>query len=178
MCLYERETIEAWLSLVERCVRDAEVASSNLVASIWPCSQAAKTSPSHGEGPGSIPGKVTSGNHGCCRGFLLFYGTVQPCGPYPVSCPRSSILLRPFIWPAPAFDSARHLARPSCLAGPKHLVRPRCLARLWRLARSSCLAGSRHLARPRYLARLRRLDGSKNVARLRRLAPPNHFAQP
>ncbi len=25
---------EAWLSLVERCVRDAEVASSNLVASI------------------------------------------------------------------------------------------------------------------------------------------------
>ncbi len=26
--------IEAWLSLVERCVRDAEVASSNLVASI------------------------------------------------------------------------------------------------------------------------------------------------
>ena len=24
-----------WLSLVERCVRDAEVASSNLVASIW-----------------------------------------------------------------------------------------------------------------------------------------------
>ena len=28
-------TIEAWLSLVERCVRDAEVASSNLVASIF-----------------------------------------------------------------------------------------------------------------------------------------------
>ena len=25
----------AWLSLVERCVRDAEVASSNLVASIY-----------------------------------------------------------------------------------------------------------------------------------------------
>ena len=25
--------IDAWLSLVERCVRDAEVASSNLVAS-------------------------------------------------------------------------------------------------------------------------------------------------
>ncbi len=25
----------AWLSLVERCVRDAEVASSNLVATIW-----------------------------------------------------------------------------------------------------------------------------------------------
>ena len=29
--------IEAWLSLVERCVRDAEVASSNLVASIMAC---------------------------------------------------------------------------------------------------------------------------------------------
>ena len=29
--------IEAWLSLVERCVRDAEVASSNLVASIPAC---------------------------------------------------------------------------------------------------------------------------------------------
>ena len=55
-----RETeFEVWLSLVERCVRDAEAASSNLVTSIWPCSQAVKTSPSHGEGPGSIPGKVT-----------------------------------------------------------------------------------------------------------------------
>ena len=30
----KRREIEAWLSLVERCVRDAEVASSNLVASI------------------------------------------------------------------------------------------------------------------------------------------------
>ena len=29
-----RSRFEAWLSLVERCVRDAEVASSNLVASI------------------------------------------------------------------------------------------------------------------------------------------------
>ena len=28
--------VEAWLSLVERCVRDAEVASSNLVASMIP----------------------------------------------------------------------------------------------------------------------------------------------
>ncbi len=28
------QTIEAWLSLVERCVRDAEVAGSNPVASI------------------------------------------------------------------------------------------------------------------------------------------------
>ena len=27
---------------------------------LWPRSQAAKTSPSHGEGPGSIPGGVTS----------------------------------------------------------------------------------------------------------------------
>ena len=31
----KRREIEAWLSLVERCVRDAEVASSNLVASIY-----------------------------------------------------------------------------------------------------------------------------------------------
>ena len=72
MCLYESEVNEAWLSLVERCVRDAEVASSNLVASIWPCSQAAKTSPSHGEGPGSIPGKVTKkhGSNDPCFSFI------------------------------------------------------------------------------------------------------------
>ena len=58
--------IEAWLSLVERCVRDAEVASSNLVASThfslclkkWPHGQAVKTTPSHGVNPGSIPGQV------------------------------------------------------------------------------------------------------------------------
>ncbi len=31
---YTIKGIEAWLSLVERCVRDAEAASSNLVASI------------------------------------------------------------------------------------------------------------------------------------------------
>ena len=30
-----RHVIEAWLSLVERCVRDAEVACSNHVASIY-----------------------------------------------------------------------------------------------------------------------------------------------
>ena len=34
---YTTKGIEAWLSLVERCVRDAEVASSNLVASIPAC---------------------------------------------------------------------------------------------------------------------------------------------
>lgn len=52
--------IEAWLSLVERCVRDAEVASSNLVASTpGPDGQAVKTTPSHGVNPGSIPGQVT-----------------------------------------------------------------------------------------------------------------------
>ncbi len=52
--------IEAWLSLVERCVRDAEAACSNHVASIylWPDGQAAKTTPSHGVNPGSIPGQV------------------------------------------------------------------------------------------------------------------------
>ena len=50
---------EAWLSLVERSVRDAEVASSNLVTSIFrPIGQAAKTAPSHGANPGSIPGLV------------------------------------------------------------------------------------------------------------------------
>ncbi len=32
---YTIKGIEAWLSLVERCVRDAEAASSNLVASIF-----------------------------------------------------------------------------------------------------------------------------------------------
>ena len=48
---------EVWLSLVERCVRDAEVASSNLVASIVTRSvgQAVKTPPSHGGNRGSIP---------------------------------------------------------------------------------------------------------------------------
>ena len=35
--LYYWSRFEAWLSLVERCVRDAEVASSNLVASILAC---------------------------------------------------------------------------------------------------------------------------------------------
>ena len=60
--------IEAWLSLVERSVRDAEAASSNLVAStrseksmqqVRPIGQAVKTEPSHGSNPGSIPGSVT-----------------------------------------------------------------------------------------------------------------------
>ena len=32
---YSIEDVEAWLSLVERCVRDAEAASSNLVASMY-----------------------------------------------------------------------------------------------------------------------------------------------
>ena len=53
------KNIEAWLSLVERCVRDAEVACSNHVASIFrPVGQAVKTTPSHGVNPGSIPGQV------------------------------------------------------------------------------------------------------------------------
>ena len=34
---YNTKRIEAWLSLVERCVRDAEVACSNHVASIPAC---------------------------------------------------------------------------------------------------------------------------------------------
>ena len=32
---YRKQNNDAWLSLVERCVRDAEVASSNLVASTY-----------------------------------------------------------------------------------------------------------------------------------------------
>ena len=52
--------------MVERCVRDAEVASSNLVASThfrfylkeWPHGQAVKTTPSHGVNSGSIPDEV------------------------------------------------------------------------------------------------------------------------
>ena len=61
---YSIGDVEAWLSLVERCVRDAEAASSNLVASIGknyllrPVGQAVKTTPSHGVNPGSIPGEV------------------------------------------------------------------------------------------------------------------------
>ena len=57
---YTTKGIEAWLSLVERCVRDAEAACSNHVASIYlrPDGQAAKTTPSHGVNPGSIPGQV------------------------------------------------------------------------------------------------------------------------
>ena len=63
---YVRNRDEAWLSLVERCVRDAEVASSNLVASThfslclkkWPHGQAVKTTPSHGVNSGSIPDEV------------------------------------------------------------------------------------------------------------------------
>ncbi len=64
---YSIEDVEAWLSLVERCVRDAEAASSNLVASMYFCrytplfrphGQAVKTTPSHGVNPGSIPGEV------------------------------------------------------------------------------------------------------------------------
>ena len=60
---YTTKGIEAWLSLVERCVRDAEAACSNHVASIhlWPDGQAAKTTPSHGVNPGSIPGQVIDG---------------------------------------------------------------------------------------------------------------------
>ena len=40
ICIILPYVIEAWLSLVERCVRDAEVASSNLVATT-------KNTPSH-----------------------------------------------------------------------------------------------------------------------------------
>ena len=71
-CSKIEKVVEAWLSLVERYIRDVEVASSNLVASTpRPDGQAVKTTPSHGVNPGSIPGQVTC----CCRAaaaaFLL-----------------------------------------------------------------------------------------------------------
>ena len=63
--------IDAWLSLVERCVRDAEVAGSNPVASIyWPVGQAVKTTASHAVNPGSIPGRVTKLLHENAAAFL------------------------------------------------------------------------------------------------------------
>ena len=77
---YTIKGIEAWLSLVERCVRDAEAASSNLVASIgalqqrsrsWPHGQAVKTTPSHGVNPGSIPGQVTKDKLLDCQQLVL-----------------------------------------------------------------------------------------------------------
>ena len=55
---YTLQGNEAWLSLVERCVRDAEVAGSNPVASTChsrSVGQAVKTPPSHGGNRGSIP---------------------------------------------------------------------------------------------------------------------------
>ena len=54
---YTCRVSEVWLSLVERRVRDAEAASSNLVTSIdiWLVGQAVKTPPSHGGNRGSIP---------------------------------------------------------------------------------------------------------------------------
>ena len=78
ICIILTYVIEAWLSLVERCVRDAEVASSNLVASThfslclkkWPHGQAVKTTPSHGVNSGSIPDEVIC--FGCkSKAFLL-----------------------------------------------------------------------------------------------------------
>ncbi len=58
--------------MVERCVRDAEAASSNLVASMGknyllrPVGQAVKTTPSHGVNPGSIPGLVSGTGEAAC----------------------------------------------------------------------------------------------------------------
>ena len=64
---------DAWLSLVERCVRDAEVAGSNPVASIyWPVGQAVKTTASHAVNPGSIPGRVIKAVSCMLTAFLFF----------------------------------------------------------------------------------------------------------
>ena len=72
--------IVAWLSLVERCVRDAEVASSNLVASTYkmlrPVGQAVKTTPSHGVNPGSIPGEVIAVAYFAAAFFETSYASV------------------------------------------------------------------------------------------------------
>ena len=69
---------EAWLSLVERCVRDAEAAGSNPVAStIWFVGQAVKTPPSHGGNRGSIPLRTTlRKNDGSCS-FLVFSSGIE-----------------------------------------------------------------------------------------------------
>ena len=63
--------------MVERCVRDAEVACSNHVASILsqnirPVGQAVKTTPSHGVNPGSIPGQVTEKRFEIRISFFFF----------------------------------------------------------------------------------------------------------
>ena len=65
--------IEAWLSLVERCVRDAEVAGSNPVASIifWLVGQAVKTPPSHGGNRGSIPLRAIKRNASWMYSFFV-----------------------------------------------------------------------------------------------------------
>ena len=71
-----RYVIEAWLSLVERCVRDAEVAGSNPVASIyWPVGQAVKTTASHAVNPGSIPGRVIKAVNRKVSCFFIFFET-------------------------------------------------------------------------------------------------------
>lgn len=64
--------------MVERCVRDAEVASSNLVAStmFWPRGQAVKTTPSHGVNPGSIPGEVIAVAYFAAAFFETSYASV------------------------------------------------------------------------------------------------------
>ena len=65
--------------MVERCVRDAEVAGSNPVASIyWPVGQAVKTTASHAVNPGSIPGRVTKAVNRKVGCFFVFMHDVFP----------------------------------------------------------------------------------------------------
>ena len=76
--------IEAWLSLVERCVRDAEVAGSNPVASIifWLVGQAVKTPPSHGGNRGSIPLRAIKRNASWMHSFFVIskcYLKIESC---------------------------------------------------------------------------------------------------
>ena len=81
------KNIEAWLSLVERCVRDAEVASSNLVASILACWSSGQDDALSRRKPGfdSRTGhlKWTSQN---CDVFFLLETTALTCSlsPYPL----------------------------------------------------------------------------------------------
>ena len=60
----------AQLGRALRSGRRGRVFESRRLDLIRPCSQAVKTSPSHGEGPGSIPGKVTKACQFKLAGFF------------------------------------------------------------------------------------------------------------
>ena len=78
---YTCRVSEVWLSLVERRVRDAEAASSNLVTSIdiWLVGQAVKTPPSHGGNRGSIPLRAIVYCQQICWQFFCLTETPGKC---------------------------------------------------------------------------------------------------